>query len=164
MAQSITATDLNSSFIFSYRGPVGTIVIKGSGSYIEHINLLSDDQIIPVSTGKIESELKIQLDEYFKGERQLFNLPLKFKGTPFQEEVWNALLEIPFGEVLTYGELAKKIGRPKAQQAVGSAVGANPIPLIIPCHRVVAKTSIGGFSAPMEWKKWLLGHETSRFQ
>lgn len=164
MAQSMTATDLNSSFIFSYKGPIGAIIIKGSGSYIEHINLLSDDQTIPVSSGEYEDALKNQLDEYFRGERKLFDLPLKFKGTSFQEEVWNALLKIPFGEVLTYGELAAKIGRPKAQQAVGSAVGANPIPLIIPCHRVVAKTSIGGFSAPLEWKKWFLDHEGSRFQ
>jgi len=164
MAQSITATDLNSSFIFSYAGPVGPIIVKGSGSYIEQLHLLSSEQEITYPVNNGQEKAQVQLDEYFQGKRKLFDLPLKFEGTPFQKEVWQALIAIPYGTVITYGELAKKIGRPRAQQAVGSAVGANPLPLLIPCHRVVAKSNLGGFSAPIEWKKWLLSHESSRFQ
>ncbi|PJB53694.1 MAG: cysteine methyltransferase [Bdellovibrio sp. CG_4_9_14_3_um_filter_39_7] len=164
MAQSITATDLNSSFILSYAGPVGPIIVKGSGSYIEHLHLLSSEQEIPRSNNNGQEKIQLQLDQYFQGKRKHFDLQLKFEGTSFQKEVWQALLEIPYGTVITYGELAQKIGRPRAQQAVGSAVGANPLPLLIPCHRVVAKSHLGGFSAPIEWKKWLLSHEFSRFQ
>lgn len=109
-------------------------------------------------------KIQDQLNQYFMGERKVFELPIKFQGTKFQMKVWKTLLEIPCGETMTYKDLAVKIGNPKAQQAVGGAVGANPIPLIIPCHRIVAKGHIGGFSGPMAWKIGLLTHEASKNQ
>jgi O-6-methylguanine DNA methyltransferase len=86
-----------------------------------------------------------QLDEYFAGERTVFDLPLDF-GTGFQEQMRRAMFAIPFGQTRTYGELAKTLGRPA--QAIGQACGANPIPIFIPCHRVLAASGLGGFSAP----------------
>ncbi|WP_050523095.1 methylated-DNA--[protein]-cysteine S-methyltransferase [Pseudorhodobacter wandonensis] len=86
-----------------------------------------------------------QLDEYFAGERTAFDLPLDF-GTGFQEQMRRAMFAIPFGQTRTYGELAKTLGRPA--QAIGQACGANPIPIFIPCHRVLAASGLGGFSAP----------------
>ena len=104
--------------------------------------------------------LEEQLREYFAGKRKSFDLPLDLSGTPFQMEVWKALLEIPFGQVVTYGELARRIGRPRAARAVGNAVGANPVPIVIPCHRVVPKSGgIGNFGPGPEWKARLLGLE-----
>src|SRR2546430_3028056 len=78
-----------------------------------------------------------QLDEYFSGKRKTFDLPISLRGTPFQLEVWSSLLRIPYGATRTYAEIAKSIGRPSATRAVGAANGANPIPIIVPCHRVI---------------------------
>ena len=96
-----------------------------------------------------------QVDEYLAGERQTFDLPLDYVGTDFQMDVWQALLKIPFGKLVTYSQVARTVGRPKAARAVGNAVGANPLPIIIPCHRVVAEGSIGGFSSGLA-RKWIL--------
>ncbi|MBI2602098.1 MAG: methylated-DNA--[protein]-cysteine S-methyltransferase [Deltaproteobacteria bacterium] len=88
-----------------------------------------------------------QINEYFAGQRTTFTLPLHVEGTPFQRKVWKLLLAIPYGETLSYSEIAKKLGNPNAARAVGMACRHNPIPIIIPCHRVVAKDgSLGGFS------------------
>lgn len=90
-----------------------------------------------------------QVRRYFEGRRTTFRLPLDWSdATEFQRRVWSALREIPYGETLTYGDLARRIGWPGAARAVGGAVGANPIPLIVPCHRVVAGGGLGGYSAP----------------
>ena len=98
-----------------------------------------------------------QLREYFAGERRAFDLALELEGTDFQREVWSALLEIPYGEVVTYGALAESLGRAGASRAVGSANGANPVPVLVPCHRVVAAGgSLGGYSAGLERKRQLL--------
>jgi O-6-methylguanine DNA methyltransferase len=86
-----------------------------------------------------------QLAEYFAGERKSFDLPLEF-GTGFQEQMRRAMLAIPFGETRTYGDLSKALGRPA--QAIGQACGANPIPILIPCHRILGAAGLGGFSAP----------------
>jgi methylated-DNA-[protein]-cysteine S-methyltransferase len=101
-----------------------------------------------------------QLSSYFRGERTDFQLALRFPGTEFQEKVWNALLDIPFGETISYSELAHRIGSPKAVRAVGAAVGRNPISIIVPCHRVVGSNgSLTGFGGGLPRKKWLLDHE-----
>jgi len=105
---------------------------------------------------------KKQLQEYFEGRRQKFNLPLSLAGTAFQKEVWQALAEIPFGEVRTYGEMAAKIGRPKAQRAVGAAIGRNPVSIVVPCHRVIGSDgSLTGFAAGLQTKSFLLRHENA---
>jgi len=101
-----------------------------------------------------------QLNEYFTGARREFKLPLRFHGTPFQERVWNSLTKIPYGETCSYGEQAKRIGNPQASRAVGLANGRNPIPIVVPCHRVIgANGSLTGFGGGLERKRWLLAHE-----
>lgn len=98
-----------------------------------------------------------QIQEYMQGKRKSFDVPLYFKGTAFQEEVWNAMREIPFGEVRSYQEIASMIGRPKACRAVGNACNKNPIAIIVPCHRVVAAhQKIGGFGGGLDCKQRLL--------
>lgn len=101
-----------------------------------------------------------QLDEYFAGERREFDLVLRPEGTPFQQGVWAQLTEIPYGETISYGELATRIGNPKASRAVGAANGANPIPVVIPCHRVIgANKALTGFGGGLDVKRALLDHE-----
>lgn len=98
-----------------------------------------------------------ELDEYAAGKRKRFGVPFELEGTHFQCEVWKALFEIPFGEVRTYGEVARALGRPEAARAVGAAAGRNPLPVIIPCHRLIgAGGSLTGFSAGIEVKRQLL--------
>ena len=104
-----------------------------------------------------------QILEYLEGKRTTFDLPLDLRGTSFQREVWDALLRIPYGETRSYGEIAREIGRPTAQRSVGHANGANPIPLIVPCHRVIASDrKLGGFGGGLELKARLLAMERSR--
>lgn len=101
-----------------------------------------------------------QLEEYFAGARREFSLPLQPVGTPFQQVVWSALRTIPYGTTLSYGELARRIGRPPASRAVGAANGANPLPIIVPCHRVIgADRSLTGFGGGLETKRFLLALE-----
>jgi methylated-DNA-[protein]-cysteine S-methyltransferase len=101
-----------------------------------------------------------QLEEYFAGERREFSLPLRPVGTPFQKIVWSALRSIPYGATVSYGELARRIGRPSASRAVGAANGANPLPIIVPCHRIIgADRSLTGFGGGLETKRFLLAHE-----
>lgn len=106
------------------------------------------------------AEARRQLEEYFAGERREFSLPLGLEGTPFRRRVWRGLAAIPYGSVLTYGELAARIGSPGAARAVGQANGANPIPIVLPCHRVVAANGrLGGFSSGTDVKRRLLDLE-----
>lgn len=102
-----------------------------------------------------------QLQEYFRGDRQGFDLPLDLQGTPFQKRVWEALLEIPFGSTRSYGELAAKLGDPGAVRAVAAANARNPVCIVVPCHRVVgADGSLTGYAGGLARKKWLLEHES----
>ena len=98
-----------------------------------------------------------QLSAYFRGELKEFDLPIRQNGTPFQLTVWNALKEIPYGETVSYGDIARAIGRPKACRAVGLANHNNPISIIVPCHRVVGSTgTLTGYGGGLEAKRWLL--------
>lgn len=145
--------------------PIGSLLIAGDGETIDLISFPTgsrtkhphedwrqdDDQFIST---------RQQLAAYFAGELRSFDVPLTLIGTDFQKSVWRALLEIPFGETISYGELAARIGRPKASRAVGAANGANPIPVIIPCHRVIGSNkSLTGFGGGVETKAFLLNHE-----
>jgi methylated-DNA-[protein]-cysteine S-methyltransferase len=104
-----------------------------------------------------------QLEAYFSGALKDFDLPLHYTGTGFQNTVWAALVEIPYGQTISYGELAARIGRPKASRAVGAANGANPLPIVVPCHRVIgADKSLIGFGGGLEIKQFLLDHEGVR--
>ncbi len=102
----------------------------------------------------------VQLLEYFEGKRFSFDLPLKIFPTSFQKSVWNVLSAIPYGQTLSYAQVAEKIQNPRAYRAVGTSCGANPLPIIIPCHRVLASDgSLGGYSGGLEIKRALLAHE-----
>jgi len=108
-------------------------------------------------------EARSQLEAYFDGERRHFDLPLSLQGTAFQNRVWQALQEIPYGDTLSYTELANAIGSPKAIRAVGAANGRNRIPIIIPCHRVIGSNGrLTGFAGGLETKALLLSLECSR--
>ncbi len=105
------------------------------------------------------SEAKAQLAEYLDGRRRKFDLPYEQKGTPFQEAVWSALSDIGYGRTETYGEIAEAIGHPNAYRAVGTACGRNSLPIIVPCHRAVSSSGIGGFSCGLDVKRKLMDIE-----
>lgn len=130
-----------------FSSPVGMITIKADANGITSLGISRHQQTENADNPYL-TEAGVQLHEYFSGERKSFDLPCRLKGTPFQEAIWKALEEIPYGETLTYGELAERIGKPGSARAVGGAVGANPIPIIIPCHRVMGTSgAITGYSA-----------------
>jgi O-6-methylguanine DNA methyltransferase len=102
-----------------------------------------------------------QIEEYCNAQRREFQLPLDLRGTPFQQKVWNALLEIPYGETRSYAELARAIGEPKAFRAVGAANGANPVAIVVPCHRVISSGGgLGGYGGGVPLKRRLLALES----
>jgi methylated-DNA-[protein]-cysteine S-methyltransferase len=112
------------------------------------------------AAARILGEAAEQLVEYFAGERRTFDLPLAASGTPFQERVWTALRAIPYGQTMSYGELAGRLGEPTAMRAVGAANGRNPLPIVVPCHRVIgARGELTGFGGGIARKRWLLQHE-----
>ncbi|MEY8686461.1 methylated-DNA--[protein]-cysteine S-methyltransferase [Bacteroides sp. AN502(2024)] len=112
------------------------------------------------STSEVIQEAIQQLDEYFNGERTVFEVPLLFVGTDFQKSVWYKLLDIPYGATISYGELAKQLDMPKAVRAVAAANGANAISIFAPCHRVIgSKHTLVGYAGGLSTKKWLLDLE-----
>ena len=110
--------------------------------------------------GAIVRQAEQELREYFAGRRRTFTVKLDLEGTEFQRKAWQAMCKIPFGETISYGDQARKVGKPKAYRAVGSANGKNPIPIIVPCHRVLASDgSLGGYSLGLSMKRRLLALE-----
>ncbi len=106
------------------------------------------------------AEATTQLTEYLDGTRQMFDLPLDLVGTPFQQQVWDALLAIPYGDIVTYRDLACTLGQPGGAQAVGGAVARNPVSIIVPCHRVLGSNgSLTGYAWGIHVKRWLIDHE-----
>jgi O-6-methylguanine DNA methyltransferase len=102
-----------------------------------------------------------ELREYFAGKRTRFTVPVQLEGTPFQERAWATMRKIPFGRTMSYAEQATEMRAPRAVRAVGSANGANPVPIIVPCHRVVASNGgLGGYALGLAMKRWLLAHES----
>ena len=111
------------------------------------------------------AQVRHQLEAYFSGERQAFDLLLKPQGTDFQQSVWQALTTIPYGTTASYGQISQQLDRPKASRAVGAANGRNPIPIIIPCHRVIASDGkLGGYTGGIEIKQTLLDIEQASYQ
>ena len=147
--------------VHHYISPVGILEIKADDRAITEVSLLKNDpDTRQTSTNPLIRETCIQLDDYFAGKRKKFDLPLSPKGTDFQQTVWNQLQKIPYGQTISYSQLAKAINHPKACRAVGSANGKNPITIIIPCHRVIASTGgLGGYASGLEIKKQLLALE-----
>jgi methylated-DNA-[protein]-cysteine S-methyltransferase len=144
--------------------PVGTLKIQGDDRSITGIWLNAKGVVTPGRPSGVLAELERQLDAYFAGSLKTFDLPLDPKGTPFQLEVWAALREIEYGTTCSYSDIAKKIGRADAVRAVGAANGQNPIPIVIPCHRVIgASGALTGFGGGLEMKRWLLAHESGQW-
>lgn len=144
--------------------PVGKLRLIASDKGLVAIDVrnvkTSNDQVKNAAAQKILSATKMQLEQYFAGKRTAFDIPLDLEGTDFQQLAWRALCRIPFGRTISYGDQAKNIKKPKAFRAVGSANGKNPIPIIVPCHRVVAGDgSLGGYSLGLKMKKQLLALE-----
>ena len=132
-------------------------IIEENNSIIEiQMNKKIEEQISQKDTPLLK-ETEEQLLEYLEGKRKVFQVPLNPKGTKFMKEVWTALQEIPYGETKTYGQIAQRIGKPKAARAVGMANHRNPIPIIIPCHRVIGSNGkLVGYALGMEKKEFLL--------
>jgi O-6-methylguanine DNA methyltransferase len=147
---------------YRFLSPVGTVCLTGDGVSLTSLTIERDCQ--PSDRGDSVWDIfltaEIQLNEYFSGSRKVFKLPLSYSGTPFQTSVWDELQRIPYGETVTYGELAAAIGKPGAYRAVGSAVGKNPLSIIVPCHRVLAVNGLGGYAFGLDIKKLLLELES----
>jgi methylated-DNA-[protein]-cysteine S-methyltransferase len=144
--------------------PIGPLLIAENSSGISAIIFNADSFTIPNSWNHVKHlsfEVMTQLQQYFNGERYEFDLPLAPEGTPFQLEVWGALEKIPYGETISYLDLAKRIGKPAAVRAVGAANGANPLPIVIPCHRVIGNNGkLTGYGGGLEKKQYLLSMES----
>jgi methylated-DNA-[protein]-cysteine S-methyltransferase len=146
-------------FVANYSSPIGNLEII-SDQYCILASNFKEKETQSETIPHILNEALTQIEEYFAGKRKEFNLTLFPSGTKFQEKVWMKLLEIPFGSVISYSELASKIGNIAAVRAVGNANGQNPISIFIPCHRVIGKTGkLVGYGGGLERKKWLLDFE-----
>jgi methylated-DNA-[protein]-cysteine S-methyltransferase len=144
--------------------PLGGLrLVTEDGLHLTEILLLDGPGVPPPADATacpLLERASHQLAEYFAGRRQRFDLPLRPVGTPFQQRVWQALQQIPYGATRSYLEIARAIGQPTACRAVGGANGRNPLPIVIPCHRVIgARGALVGFSAGLDRKVWLLRHE-----
>ncbi len=146
-----------------YHSPVGLLKISGTEEYISEVLFHDTSQkaegnkkhLPPMLINCVE-----QLIQYFNGQRRQFELPLNQAGTRFQQEVWNELVQIPFGKTISYLELARRIGDTRATRAVANANGKNNIAIIVPCHRVIGSNrELVGYAGGLRRKKWLLDHE-----
>jgi len=145
--------------------PVGELLLAGDGLRLTLVHFQAGRRVRAIPSdwsadAKPFAAAIAQLREYFAGHRRVFDLPLAPRGTAFQRQVWNALTRIPYGETASYGEIAQRIGRASASRAVGLANGANPLPIIVPCHRVIgADGSLTGFGGGLDIKRRLLALE-----
>ena len=144
--------------------PLGTAKISGNDNGIASISILEEGTITK-NIPTVLKEAAKQLHDYFNKKRTYFDFELQPQGTEFQQKVWQALLEIPFGKTCSYMELSKKLGDVKAIRAVASANGKNPLWIVVPCHRVIGTDgSLTGYAGGLWRKKWLLEHESSAKQ
>ncbi|MFM9138327.1 MAG: methylated-DNA--[protein]-cysteine S-methyltransferase [Actinomycetota bacterium] len=157
----LTTDELQSTVMSS---PVGTLRLTASSTglvSIEVVRSVKEDPSVPTGAPRtILTRTRRQLEEYFAGRRRTFDVPLDLRGTEFQVAAWKAMSKSPYGRTISYGQQAKSIGKPTACRAVGSANGKNPIPIIVPCHRVLASDgSLGGYSLGLTMKRRLLSLE-----
>ncbi|CBL45549.1 Methylated DNA-protein cysteine methyltransferase [gamma proteobacterium HdN1] len=139
--------------------PIGWLRIEASAVGVTSIDF-DASPVLEARSNAITQQCQQELAEYFAGQRRGFSVPLAAAGTEFQQSVWRALARIPFGHTCCYRDVAEAIGNPKAVRAVGAANGRNPIPIIVPCHRVIgANQTMVGFSGGLDKKEWLLRHE-----
>ncbi|MFC2991203.1 methylated-DNA--[protein]-cysteine S-methyltransferase [Halomonas tibetensis] len=147
-----------------FASPLGEILLCADPAGLRQLILTAEELTDPEGARRDDDALidaREQVLAYLDGRRRSFSLPLAPGGSDFQRQVWAALLRIPWGETRTYGELARRLGREGAARAVGAANGANPLPLLIPCHRVVAASGLGGYSGGLALKRRLLEMEGS---
>ena len=147
--------------------PLGRLTLVASDTALEELWLPGDmpEETFPERRTELLCRVEKELQEYFCGNRRVFDLPLAPAGTPFQRRVWQELCHIPCGEVVSYGEIARRIGQPKASRAIGQANHRNPIPILIPCHRVIAAHGdLGGYGGGLDIKIRLLEHEGVRLE
>lgn len=154
-----------------FPSPLGRIELVGDGEHVTSISFEQDGSLphdaFPLDSGAVLDDAAAQLDEYFSGERTKFSVPLLPRGTAFQLAVWDALGLVPFGAVVSYGELGYTAVGARGGRAIGRAVAANPIPLLIPSHRVVTREGrVRGFlgSSGIALKEWLLDHEGASYR
>lgn len=144
------------------QSPIGRLLLRGDGQTLHGLHMLQGRHPVAVDPDWRRSkaafaEVESQLEEYFAGQRRTFELDLMLQGTPFQRRVWEALREIAYGETVSYGEIARRVGQPSAARAVGIANGANPIAVVVPCHRVIgANGTLTGYGGGIERKRFLL--------
>jgi methylated-DNA-[protein]-cysteine S-methyltransferase len=142
--------------------PIGELLLLGDGESLHGLYMQAGRHPVPINPrwerdDEAFADVRRQLDEYFAGERSTFDIKMHMEGTAFQRTVWHALTEIPYGETISYGELAKRIGRPDRARAVGTANGQNPIAVIVPCHRVIgANGKLVGYGGGLDNKRRLL--------
>lgn len=160
------ATDSPPLLLRRLASPIGRIELIGNGTAVTSLSIERSGTLphdhLPESSDAVLDRAARQLAEYFAGSRRTFDLPVTLEGTEFQRAVWEQLVALDWGEVISYGELGRATGRETAGRAVGGAVGANPVPIIVPCHRVLAGTGrITGYSGGegIPTKSWLLEHE-----
>lgn len=145
--------------------PVGRLLLVGRPGVLTGVYVADHDNAPEVPEDSVEdadafADAAEQLEGYFAGERTGFDLQVELHGTDFQREVWHALLDVPHGSTASYADIARSIGRPSAVRAVGAANGANPVSIVVPCHRVIgADGSLTGYGWGTERKTWLLDHE-----
>ncbi len=158
---------MNNAILYStVASPIGELTLTSDGTSVTGVYMHNQKHAAARTKDwrRDDAALKeprAQLQAYFAGELREFDLPLAPEGTPFQQRVWRALCDIPYGETISYGELARRIGQPKASRAVGLANGQNPISIVVPCHRVIgANGSLTGYGGGLERKRWLLAHES----
>ncbi len=163
-----TAEKVSVVFYTTFESPVGPLLLAGDANALRRVSFESSKHRATLPPDSKEDEAPFaevihQLQAYFRGELRKFDLPLSMEGTEFQRRVWNALREIPYGETISYLQLAQRIGNPRAVRAVGLANGSNPIPIIVPCHRVIGSDgSLTGFGGGISTKKKLLELESKQ--
>lgn len=146
---------------FVYKMPPGRLTIVADDFAIKEIHFGAIELACPFRPSLLTNRAATELQEYFAGKRFAFDVPIDPAGSDFQRAVWNALLEIPYGEVRTYSQIASDVGKPKGYRAVGMACNKNPIPIIIPCHRVLgANGALTGYAGGLNVKQYLLKLET----
>jgi len=143
--------------------PIGTLLAVTDSAAITGLDFVDDTPKIEPVKHPLLLQLSKELEEYFSGKRTVFTLPLNPAGTPFQKQVWNTLLTIPYGTTISYASEAERFGNPKAIRAVANANGRNPIAILIPCHRVIASGGgLGGYSGGIKKKEFLLCLESEK--
>jgi|HubBroStandDraft_3_1064219.scaffolds.fasta_scaffold50696_2 methylated-DNA-[protein]-cysteine S-methyltransferase len=151
--------------VSTIESPIGPLTLTAVGGVLTGVHMHEQRHLPPLPAGCRRDDAGLahvtrQLDAYFEGTLTEFDLPMQMQGTEFQRRVWTSLAEIPYGETISYGELARWVGNPNASRAVGLANGRNPIAIVVPCHRVIgADGSLTGYGGGLERKVWLLEHE-----